>query len=241
MHKISKKKFLLILIVMVFVWKNWLHNFLWQQMFADAKIADDDKNYVFAERISPINSSVAEIMEFNGEQVSIKKLAEYEVIGRAVYVDIYDTGIYFGKKSEQVKLNKFYNKIAPLDISLFIGKTAAEDNWQKIKVEHEYRTVLWSYSYADKPVANNSEISNNHIIPANNNIRRSFDLIKKGEPIYMKGYLVDWHGMDKYADIDFASATKPGEYAEFLIGGTPSLLCRQFYVTKVIYNSYVYE
>ena len=157
------------------------------------------------------------------------------------YFDKSHDDFYFGLKTEQQKLDEAYNAVAPLDLSLFIGSTAAEDNWQKINVSHEYRVLIWQYDYADKPVVNMAEISNSHIIPANNNIRRGFDTLSPGDVIFIKGYLVDWHDMGKYQEYEYKTALTPGEIADFKLGGKVSGLCRQFYVTQLQANGYIFE
>lgn len=237
----NSKKIIAFVLLAAFLWKGFLQQFLWQRFFSTSVAEANLKNHVLNEKIELIENSPQELLPLGKDNIYVQKMASYEVWGRIVYVDIYDTDFYFGKKSEQVKFNKFYNRIAPLDVSLFIGETAKEGNWQKIKVTHEYRAVYWRYKYADNPIVHDEEISNNHIIPANSNIRRSFDIMEKGQIVYMKGFLVDWKGQNQYSSIDFKSATKQGEFASFRLGGDISYLCRQFYVTQVIYNNFVYE
>ena len=235
-----KKKYLwLFLIFLVALWYWQGRTFLWQKIFGTptSPIADD----VLFEKIEMLPQNFTTVTNFDEYQVLINFRATYEAYARVVYVDTYDDDFYFGFKSEQQKLNEAYNAVSPLDLSLFIGKTAAEGNWQKIDVSHEYRVLLWQYMYADKPIVDNSEISNSHIIPANNNIRRGFDTLSQGDVIFIKGYLVDWHDMGKYKEYEYKTALTPGEIADFKIGGKISGLCRQFYVTELIANGYSYK
>ena len=235
-----KKKYLWLLpILLVALWYWQGRTFLWQKIFGtpSSPIISD----TLFEKIEILPQNFTAVTDFAEYQVLINFRATYEAYARVVYVDTYDDDFYFGLKTEQQKLDEAYNAVAPLDLSLFIGSTAAEDNWQKINVSHEYRVLIWQYDYADKPVVNMAEISNFHIIPANNNVRRGFDTLSPGDVIFIKGYLVDWHDMGKYKEYEYKTALTPGEIADFKLGGKVSGLCRQFYVTQLQANGYIFE
>lgn len=193
------------------------------------------------EQITMLPQEYKQTASFGKYEAVLNFRAEYQVTGRAVYVDIYDRSFYFGIKGPQQQLNALYNAVSPLDISLFIGQTAADGNWQKIKVGHEYRVMTWRWSSADKVTVSHDEISNSHIIPASTAIRRGFDTINKGDIVYIKGFLLDWNPVGEFAGIDFKTALTPGEIADFKLGGRISGLCRYFYVTELTVKGYAFE
>lgn len=193
------------------------------------------------EQITMLPQEYRENARFGKYDVLINFRAEYKVVGRAVYVDVYDNSFYFGFKSKQQELNTLYNAVSPLDISLFIGETAQDGNWQKIKVGHEYRVLTWQWQRSDKVTVNMDEISNSHVIPANTAVRRGFDTIRKGDIVYLNGFLLDWNPLGEFEDINFKTALTAGEIADFKIGGRISGLCRYFYVTELAVGGYMFK
>lgn len=193
------------------------------------------------EQITMLPQEYRENARFGKYDVLINFRAEYQVVGRAVYVDVYDNSFYFGFKSKQQELNTLYNAVSPLDISLFIGETAQDGNWQKIKVGHEYRVLTWQWQRSDKVTVNMDEISNSHVIPANTAVRRGFDTIRKGDIVYLNGFLLDWNPLGEFEDINFKTALTAGEIADFKIGGRISGLCRYFYVTELAVGGYMFK
>lgn len=193
------------------------------------------------EQITMLPQEYRENARFGKYDVLINFRAEYQVVGRAVYVDVYDNSFYFGFKSKQQELNTLYNAVSPLDISLFIGETAQDGNWQKIKVGHEYRVLTWQWQRSDKVTVNMDEISNSHVIPANTAVRRGFDTIRKGDIVYLNGFLLDWNPLGEFEDIKYKTALTAGEIADFKIGGRISGLCRYFYVTELAVGGYMFK
>lgn len=234
------KKYLAIIIITLVAFWYWQgRTLLWQRVFG--KPSDSIVTDTLFERIEMLPQPFTTTADFANYKVWLNFRASYQAYARVVYVDVYDKGFYFGFKTDQQKLNEAYNAVSPLDLSLFIGQTAADGNWQKIAVSHEYRVLIWQYDYDDNPVVNMSDISNSHIIPANNNIRRAFDTLSSGDIIFIKGYLIDWHDTGEFAEYEYKTALTPGEIADFKIGGKTSGLCRQFYVTQIIADGYSYQ
>ena len=96
----------------------------------------------------------------------------------------------------------------------------------------------WYYfEYKNDSPLNESYIvthsSNNHIIPANENIQLAIKSIKKKDKVILRGFLVNAQG--KYDNMDFwwnSSLTR---------NDTGDSSCEIFYVTKVNNGDYVYE
>ena len=238
----TNKKYLwwLLPVALWLAWVGFARTFLWQRIFGQP-MAENAAELPLVEEITLLPQNRQQTVLFGDYAVRLDFRAAYQVRGRAVYVDIYDSGFHLGFKSEQDKANELYNAVSPLDLSLFVGATAAADNWQKIDVSHEYRVIIWEWQYKDNPIVNQDEISNNHIIPANNNIRRGFDTIKKGDIVFLSGYLLDWQPVGEYAYMDMKTALTPGEIADFKLGGKTSSLCRYFYVEQLQVRGFVYQ
>lgn len=181
--------------------------------------------------------------QIGGYDIKYVMRRKYSVKGRVVFVDWYDGAIktwYHSAANEGVKL---YNAVASVDLSLIHGATAKDGNWKKIKFDHEERGLIWSYKYADNPIVNDNEINNNHVIPANNAIKRAIAIMKVGDIVEVEGYLMDWKGTGEFSWFSIETATEPGQIHEKqLYGGRPGAgYCRQFYVTKITFDGYTFE
>lgn len=178
-----------------------------------------------------------------GYNIEYRLRRKYSVKGRVVFVDWNDGWFntwYHAARNEGTKL---YNAVSPVDLSIIHGKTAEDGNWQKIKFDHEERGLITSYRYDNMPVINNDEINNNHVIPANNAIRKAISIMKVGDIVELEGYLMDWNGTGKFSWFNIETAIEPGElHTKILFGGQQGAgLCRQFYITKISFNGYTFE
>ena len=109
--------------------------------------------------------------------INIDMLYKYEITGRVTNIEKYNN-------------NEIFSKISPLDIGISWGETAEQNNHNKIKYSSiGDRKVYSSYSY--DAVYNSFEISNNHLIPQNDKIKKYLSLIKKNDYIKIEGYLVN--------------------------------------------------
>lgn len=160
---------------------------------------------------------------------------------RVVYVDVYEDDFYLGFKTEQALLDQFYDAVSPLDISLIIGETATDGNWQKISFTHEYRLLRSSYRYKDNPIYRHNEVGNVHVLPANISVRRGIDTINKGDIVFVKGWLLDWKGTEKFKDIEFKTALTHGEISKERYGGRISGKCYYLYLTELIVGEYIFK
>lgn len=179
--------------------------------------------------------------QIGGYGILYKIRKKYAVFGRIVYVDWYRNAVGTWFRSAMSRGVYLYDAVVPVDVSIVHGATAADGNWQKINFSHEERLLWTSYRFEDRPVFNQNEINNNHVIPASPNILRALKVVKKGESIYMEGYLADWKGTGEFSEYAFDTALTPGEISKEKAGGLPTGLCRQFYVTKISFGGYVFE
>ena len=163
---------------------------------------------------------------------------KYSVTGRIVYLDWYNLiGAWY--RSAASPGAYLYDGVVPVDVSVIHGAMAAEDNLSKLNFSHAYRALLSNHKTG--AVYNFSEASNNHTIPASENILRALKIVKIGEPVYIEGYLVDWEGTGKYAYFKITTAVTPGQVHEDKYGGEMAFKCRQFFLTKISFGGYSFE
>lgn len=124
------------------------------------------------------------IKEVDGANVKLEHLAEYKIQARVVDVQDYvpyDLG----------------DELSPVDFGLAWGYIARDENIEKLEFKSKGTRFL-SYNTADRGwLANNGGwdevgkyISNNHIIPANEDIEKAVKAVKTGEYVELTGYLV---------------------------------------------------
>ncbi len=89
--------------------------------------------------------------------------------------------------------DRIYAKIAPVDLCLAWRKLAEPENERNMTFVQGKRNCQ-SWGNASIPVTDSyfrSHISNNHIIPATQNIINAIRSLKKRDKIVLKGYLVN--------------------------------------------------
>lgn len=154
--------------------------------------------------------------------VTLHKRAEYEISAKVAVKYRY--------------ADKYFSKIAPLDLALIWGKVADKQYKKYFKFSQSVRFAFYEYSYdcslPKKYIS--THFSNNHLIPANKNIKKALIfLTKKNKNIYLKGYLVDVNGWIKGKNFSANTSLRRDDNW----GGA----CEIFYVTKVIVNDKAYE
>jgi hypothetical protein len=166
-------------------------------------------------------------------------LKKYASTAQIVYVDRYNT---FGTFYRSYRNAALYDRIVPLDISTVSGKSALPENLKYFEFSHEYR-LLWTRTRPNNKGLSSSsgDINNNHIIPANKNIEKGLSILSAGRPAYMEGYLVHLKGLGKDASFDIKSALYAGEKSKDKAGGRSTGLCRIIYLTKLVFDGYIFE
>lgn len=88
------------------------------------------------------------------------------------------------------------NNISPKDVAVAWGKVAECNNIIDFKWAQDKRHVYMQYSAeaADLHLGGSThagaQFSNNHLIPANNDVKKEIDMIRRGDHIIIEGYLV---------------------------------------------------
>ena len=120
-----------------------------------------------------------------GYNVNLDLLYEYRLEGLVVITEDY-TGT-----------NNPSNVFSPKDVTVVWGKAAEYNNKIDFKWRHSARH---SYHYITSQDAIkyfggisylNAEVSNNHIIPADDKVRKEVEMIRTGDHIIIEGYLVN--------------------------------------------------
>lgn len=131
--------------------------------------------------------------------------------------------------------NAWQGKMAPFDLALVWGELLQDELYKKIKWWQEARWYHWRYD--NNFPKDNSFIarysSNNHIIPANDNILNVLKNIKKGDTLELSGFLVDIIGKkdnDSY-----------WWYSSISINDTGDGSCEVLYVKKIRLKGKVYQ
>lgn len=145
----------------------------------------------------------------------------------------YKIGALVGRK-KRYRFDKMAS-ISPIDLALFWGPISYADNMKQLSVRQNKRryyfflkrnatlSVNWVYVNS----------SNNHIIPANSNIRRALNPIRRNDTIYMEGYLVNVSANIRGSTYNWKTSTTRKDRGDGA--------CEIIYVTKLKRNYQVYE
>ncbi|OGW68473.1 MAG: hypothetical protein A3J72_01215 [Nitrospirae bacterium RIFCSPHIGHO2_02_FULL_40_19] len=169
----------------------------------------------------PVQNKGQVIINLKNGKFSLKPVAEYSINAEVVSKKSYSYG--------------WQAELAPIDLALAWGKLTEPESEKYVTFSQSDRWYYFEYKN-DSPL-NESYIvthsSNNHIIPANENIQLAIKSIKKKDKVILKGFLVNAQG--KYDNMDLwwnSSLTR---------NDTGDDSCEVFYVTKVKNGDYVYE
>lgn len=162
----------------------------------------------------------------------------YQAKGTVLYVDINDAlikGWYLAGKSES---SKMYKKVAPVDLSIAVGKTGQPENVRNLNIGHEENGLFISYTnayYSEK------EVENIHVIPATPKLTKVLKNLQKYDIVYIEGFLVNWGGTGELSRTKFNTAQYAGQISHQRAGGVETGLCLQLYLTKIIFNGHIYQ
>ncbi len=83
--------------------------------------------------------------------------------------------------------------IVPYDVTIGWGDLKSKDVYKTIKTVMSGRVVYWFYNSKcplnEKEI--NSMMSNNHLIPANKNVKKGIKKLRKTDVVYIEGYLAN--------------------------------------------------
>jgi hypothetical protein len=169
----------------------------------------------------PIASTETIVIELRNSHFTLTPVAEYRLSGMVV-----------GKKTYS---DDWEGKISPIDLAMVWGKLA-DPNFDKY-ITYSQRNRWYFYTYkSGSPFDNSFVIShsgNNHIIPANENIREAVKTIKEKDKVVLIGFLVNLKGTYKGQTVTWNTSLSRTD--------TDYGSCELFYVTKVRIETKVYE
>ena len=131
-----------------------------------------------------------------GVTLTVTKLATYDITGKVEAIKDYNTNPIANSLS--FKGDNVYDYISPIDLTLSWGQVAKKENSGHIYCDqyawNTYRAVQISYDsylvnkYGAEEVY--SQVSNNHLISLNKDIRKLFSKVKLDDIVRIVGHLV---------------------------------------------------
>lgn len=143
--------------------------------------------YVYFEQLNtslePVQKNLTEIKKLEKERDGVKfyiePKAEYDIQALLISKEKYSSWDIA--------------KIVPYDLALAWGDLAKKENIKSLNYGQRLRHVNYTYSYSEmklSPEYIQSHISNNHIIPANEEVYKKIKGYKVNRIIHLRGYLV---------------------------------------------------
>jgi len=175
-------------------------------------------------------SEPAVFMNFKDAIFKIQPAAAYRISGLVMGKRAYP-GSAFGC----AEAGTWGDRIAPYDFLMIWGDVTKPENRKHIKFSQEVRWYHYRYD-ADSPLREDyigRHSSNNHFIPANQNIRYAADKVKIGEPVILEGFLVNITGTYRDSEVWWNTSLTRED--------TGASSCEVFYVTRIKISSNIYE
>ena len=183
----------------------------------------------------PIQEEITEDLTFakkiDGNKVVITPLANYKLYGR-VYAKHYRPSKLYGASVE------------PYDISIIFGAGKEKEVYKAISVKMASTVSYMSYSgkawekHLSKYFDSDTELihcfTNNHICPANKNVRKGIKKLKKKDIVYLEGYLIKYTNFKKDGSIEKGISSTSRNEKEDMMGDNGNGSCEQIYVTRVV-------
>ncbi len=161
------------------------------------------------------------IREIKNSYFTITPVAEYRISGMVVGKETYSSG--------------WDGEISPVDLAIVWGKLV-EPEYDRY-ITYIQRSRWYFYQYKTGSAFDNSFVishsSNNHIIPANENIRKAVKTIKEKDKVVLEGFLVNIKGTYKGQQVIWNTSLSRKD--------TGHVSCELFYVSKVRIDTKVYE
>jgi hypothetical protein len=169
----------------------------------------------------PYKSDEPMIKEFKNGHFTITSLAEYELSGVVVSKETYSSN--------------WDAEISPMDLAIVWGKLAEPEYSRFITYSQSYR--WYHYKWREGSPVDHSYIichsSNNHVIPANENIYQAIKTIREKDRVVLKGWLVNLKGTYKGQTVTWNTSLSRTD--------TGNGSCELFYVSQVRIETKVYE
>ena len=206
--------------------------FIWQHFSFDTTILKRVDMEPFSE---PIQVNIAQGTPFQhkipGGVATITPLAEYKIYGR-VYAHHFRPSKLHGAA------------MYPYDVSIGFGPFQHKEVYKAVKVRMAATISYWSASRANwenhlsKYFSGYSDMShyftNNHLCPANKNVRRGIKKLKNKDIVYIEGYLIKYEYFDKNGVLQRGVSSTARNEIESGSGNNGYGSCEQIYVTRIV-------
>lgn len=170
---------------------------------------------------TPYKSDEPIIKEIKNGQITIMPVAEYKI-----------SGVVVGKGTYS---SDWDGEISPVDLAIAWGKLAEPEYGRYVTYSKGYRWYFYQYK-PGSPFDNSyivSHSSNNHIMPASENVRRAVKAVGKKDKVVLEGFLVNLKGTYKGQPVSWNTSLSRTD--------TGNGSCELFYVSKVRIDTKVYE
>lgn len=126
----------------------------------------------------PIQENITPFIVYDDGKYNLTALAKYSITARLLHVKSYSDN-----KAD----------ISPIDFALGWENMSDNNFLSKVSLDQDNRFLLWKVQSVARPVihAIENESSNNHLIPANDDIKATLLKAQIGEKVSLKGYLVN--------------------------------------------------
>jgi len=161
------------------------------------------------------------VKEFKSGRFTMIPLAEYKISGVVVSTETYSSD--------------WDGQISPMDLVIVWGKLTEPENGRYITYSQGGRWYHYRWKEGN-PVDNAyiiSHSSNNHIIPANENIGRAVKTVRRKDRVVLKGFLVNLIGTSNGQAVTWNTSLSRTD--------TGNGSCELFYVSYVRIETKVYE
>ena len=169
----------------------------------------------------PYTSDEPIIREFKSSRFTMIPLAEYKISGVVVSTEAYSSD--------------WEGEISPVDLAIVWGKLTEPETGRYITYSQGSR--WYHYNWKEGSPVDNSYIishsSNNHIIPANENICRAVKTIRRKDRIVLKGFLANLRGTHNGQPVSWNTSLSRTD--------TGNGSCELFYVSYIRIETKVYE
>ena len=177
-----------------------------------------------------INDGETFDMNVSGGIAHITPIANYKIYGRVLAKHY---------RPSRLPLALIY----PYDVTIGFGDFKHKEVFDNIKVKMAGRVAYWSYSgnaykkHLYKYFKNGSiehYWTNNHLCPANENVRNGIAKLRKKDIVYMEGYLVKFKLNKKNGTIEEGTSSTSRNDDESFSGDNGYGSCEQIYVTRIV-------
>ena len=170
----------------------------------------------------------------DGGLAYITPIAKYQIYGRVGEIHFRPPKLYAAA-------------MYPYDITILFGPFKNREVFDAMKIKMAATVSYWNWSHhawknvLSKHFKTSNEmihyVTNNHICPANDNVRRGIKQLVKKDIVYIEGYLVKYElykDNGSYPESGTSSTSRNDKEPNSMRGDNGSGSCEQIFVTRVV-------